>query len=76
MKFYDCRLRYGTIIADGPFTRCETMDDLVTALYRAGVSGGIVYNYMADGLIKKQTRRLNARPFFYGHEVKRFWKVM
>ena len=41
-----------------------------------GICRASLYNYMADGLIKKQTRRLNARPFFYGHEVKRFWKVM
>jgi len=50
LKFYDCRLRYGILINERPYTGCDTIGELVSSMRRAGVSGGLVYNFTADGL--------------------------
>ena len=50
MEFYDCRLRYGILINERPYTVCETVSALIGAMRRAGLAGGLVYNYAADGL--------------------------
>ena len=48
LKFYDCRVRYGSHIAGGSYTPCHTIDDLVKTIRNAGLSGAIVYSYMTD----------------------------
>ena len=50
MRFIDANLSYGHITAvdQKPLAPCETMDGLVAALRRAGVSGGLVRTEAAD----------------------------
>ena len=50
MKLLDCRLRYGILINQRPYTNCETIGGLADAMRRAGVEGGLVYNFSADAM--------------------------
>jgi len=43
-------MRYGALINQRPYTTCETIGGLIAAIKRAGISGGLVYNYIADGM--------------------------
>ena len=50
MRFYDANLSYGinTNIDERPILPCKDMMELVTALRRAGVAGGLVRTYASD----------------------------
>jgi len=81
LEFYDCRVRYGKIISGGPYTRCETIEDLMKALIQAGMSGAVVYSYLADGLgvkigndilandIKTQKSKEPSAPLFGAYTI-------
>lgn len=43
MVFLDCNLSYGTIIKPTGYRKCDTIDELISQLKRAGIAGGLVH---------------------------------